>query len=173
MSTKATTVSALKAHPVWYKIQVLVYDLRTSNSSKNRESEQRTLSTTDELYISRPYFTDEEAAMIKAATVDNNNEVIKSFEYELELPVNPSGANLSEPSPSGANPSEATAAQTVEEAIQSRLVNFFDKRKASGDARPCGPYDMAPVYQSVFGVLKAELENPRFISRLQRSGLAS
>lgn len=59
---------------------------------------------------------------------------------------------------------------TIEEAIYDRLANFLDKRKASGDARPCGPHDMVPVYGSIFGIPKEELEDERFLTRLRRSG---
>ena len=45
---------------MWYKIRVLIYDLR--NLAKDHDSEQRTLCTTDELYISEPYFSPTEAA---------------------------------------------------------------------------------------------------------------
>lgn len=60
---------------------------------------------------------------------------------------------------------------TVEEAITSCLQNFFAKRRASGDARPCGPHDMGPVYKAVFGITTAELKEEKFLSRLRRTGL--
>lgn len=62
---------------------------------------------------------------------------------------------------------------TVEEAIKEKLVGFFDKRKASGDSRPCGPHDMAPIYESVFEINQNELKEERFSSRLRRSGLGN
>lgn len=60
---------------------------------------------------------------------------------------------------------------TIEEAITSCLKNFFAKRRASGDARPCGPHDMGPVYKTVFGITTAELKDEKFLSRLRRTGL--
>ena len=60
---------------------------------------------------------------------------------------------------------------TIEEAITSCLQNFFAKRRASGDARPCGPHDMAPIYKAVFGITTDELKNERFLGRLRRTGL--
>lgn len=63
------------------------------------------------------------------------------------------------------------ASKTVEQAIHERLAGFFDKRKASGDSRPCGPHDMAPIYENVFNVEPSELRDERFLSRLRRSGL--
>lgn len=59
----------------------------------------------------------------------------------------------------------------MEEAIHERLVGFFDKRRASGDSRPCGPHDMAPIYEKVFNIEPSELRNEHFLSRLRRSGL--
>jgi hypothetical protein len=60
---------------------------------------------------------------------------------------------------------------TVEEAITSCLRNFFAKRRASGDARPCGPHDMAPIYKAVFQITTKDLRNEKFLSRLRRTGL--
>lgn len=60
---------------------------------------------------------------------------------------------------------------TIEEALYNRLANFLDKRKASGDARPCGPHGMVPVYGSIFVILKEKLEDERFLARFTRSGL--
>jgi hypothetical protein len=60
---------------------------------------------------------------------------------------------------------------TVEDAIRGCLENFFEKRRASGDARPCGPHDMSPIYLAVFGISKAELKDEKFLSRLRRARL--
>ncbi|KAM0802260.1 hypothetical protein BDR22DRAFT_843951 [Usnea florida] len=59
----------------------------------------------------------------------------------------------------------------VEEAIDNLLAHFFDKRRASGDSRPCGPHDMVPVCMSVSCMYKEELKDECFMSRLRRSGL--
>lgn len=66
-------------------------------------------------------------------------------------------------------PSQKTL--TVEEAITSCLQNFFAKRRASGDARPCGPHDMGPIYKAVFGITTEGLRSKKFLSRLRRTGL--
>lgn len=104
--------------------------------AKDKSCERRLSQTTDELYISAPYFTAEEAAAIKAALVDAGD-------------------------------------MSLEQAITSNLQNFFEKRRASGDSRPCGPHDMAPVYLSCFGIEKEELEDDKFVGRVRRSGLGS
>ena len=150
------TLSELKGNRnVWYKIHVLIYDL--CNIKNDRSSESRIERTVDELYISEPYFTTSEAAFIKATLV----EITKSTEDIIDNEVI-----------SNEEVNSATKGfKAVEEAIKERLSNFYDKRKASGDFRPCGPHDMVPVYLSVFGIPRGELEDERFLGRLRRSGL--
>lgn len=146
------TVSALKADPViLYKIQVLLYDLR--NIANDHSAENRTLSTTNELYLSDPYFTPLQADLVKGAIVEEQRSSEISDECEDQ------SAEL------------IGTSQTVEEAIQDRLANFFEKRRASGDARPCGPHDMAPIYEGVFGIDRSNLQDEKFLSRLRRTGL--
>jgi hypothetical protein len=52
---------------LWYKIHVLLHDL--CNIATDRAAESRTLATTDELYISAPYFTTDEAALVKSTKI--------------------------------------------------------------------------------------------------------
>ncbi|KAG7004547.1 hypothetical protein G7Y79_00024g054970 [Physcia stellaris] len=149
---QATSVSDLKSDPILlYKIQVLLYDLR--NIANDHAAEKRTLSTTNELYLSAPYFTPWQADLVKGAIVEGQETSESSNNT-----VRQSADVLAKP-------------QTVEKAIQDRLANFFEKRRASGDARPCGPHDMAPVYEEVFGIDRKELQDERFLSRLRRTGL--
>ena len=61
--------------------------------------------------------------------------------------------------------------ESIQSAIQQQLATFFDKRRASGDARPCGPHNMVPVYGRAFGIEKDELKDERFLNCLRRSGL--
>lgn len=109
------------------------------------------MNTVDELYISTPYFTFEEAAHIKSAVVDSN--LVNNDDFSTAL-----RGNIQQ--------------LTVEEAIHASLKGFFEKRKASGDARPCGPHGMAPIYEEIFGIPREELQDERFLSRLRRQGLA-
>ncbi|KAK8121977.1 hypothetical protein PG984_010647 [Apiospora sp. TS-2023a] len=141
VSGQLKTTSELAADTnLGYKIRVLIYDLR--NFSKDAGSQRRTLQTTDELYISSPYFTPKEVSIIKGAICVPDEE--------------------SQPS---------KAPEIVEAAIQKAMANFFEKRKASGDARPCGPHDLAPIYEAVFGIEKEEVQDERFLSRMRRQGL--
>ena len=135
---------------LWYRIHVLMYDL--SNVTIDFNSERRISATTHELYISEPYFLDSEAKKICTALIDVD-DVIDRKEKTVD------------------NTSVLSKDVTVEEMIHHFLSDFFDKRKSSGDARPCGPHDMVPIYGRVFGIQKEELKNDRFLSRLRRSGI--
>jgi hypothetical protein len=165
-----TTLSDLKQDTnLWYKIQVLIYDL--CNIKTDPSSESRTLLTTDELYISGPYFTASESALIKATIIQEirNTGVTTETEETTEEITAVEGAATAKKLGSLAVEREP---KTIEEAIKERLAGFFDKRRASGDSRPCGPHDMAPIYGSVFGIRHSEMQDERFLSRLRRSGLA-
>lgn len=122
--------------------------------------------TTDELYISAPYVTPEEALLIKNTVVSRPILTdIPEFEaLEFDEDIN-SGTN--EP-PKEVAPEKTL---TIEQAITSCLQNFFAKRRASGDARPCGPHDMGPIYKAVFGIRTEELNDEKFLGRLRRTGL--
>ena len=155
---------------LWYRIHVLLYDL--NNVAKDPSSEKRICSTTNELYISGPYFTDSEAIRIRTAIVDG---VLGNADEAIDAATNVT-VEAEEGETTGGSMSDGTLSTlnkdaTVEEVIHTRLSNFFNKRKACGDARPCGPHDMLPIYLSVFGIVKEELKDDRFLSRLRRSGL--
>lgn len=146
-----TSFSAIRQDAdLWYRIHVLMYDL--SNVTIDPSSERRISATTHELYISEPYFLDSEAKKICTALIDVD-DVIDRGEEAVD------------------NTSVLSKDVTVEEMIHHFLSDFFDKRKASGDARPCGPHDMVPIYGRVFGIQKEELKDERFLSRLRRSGI--
>ena len=136
---------------LWYRIHVLMYDL--SNVTIDPSSERRISATTHELYISEPYFLDSEAKRICTAVIDVDDVIERGEEEAVD------------------NTSVLSKDVTVEEMIHYFLSDFFDKRKASGDARPCGPHDMVPIYGRVFGIQKEELKDERFLSRLRRSGI--
>ena len=172
------TLSDLRSNSdLWYKVSktnhllecpmlmgqlhVLLHDL--CNIANDRVAEARTLQTVDELYISAPYFTPEEAALIKAAVVSppTLNEIPEFEALELEDDAN---TEIKEPT--------KEEAMTIEEAIKSCLQNFFEKRRASGDARPCGPHDMGPICKAVFGITTEDLKNEKFLGRLRRAGLS-
>jgi hypothetical protein len=170
LQTTKTFLSDLKQDSdLWYKIHVLIYDL--CNIKTDPSAESRTLLTTDELYISGPYFTESESALVKHTIIQGirNTQVPTETEEITEKPTTAEGANAAKEHSSSIIPKEP---KTVEEAIKERLAGFFDKRKASGDSRPCGPHDMTPIYESVFGIHHSELQDERFLGRLRRSGLA-
>lgn len=148
-----TTTSTFVADPhVRYRLRVLLYDF--SHVSENPLSQTRLSKTTDPLYISGPYFTESEATFIKEAIVGTCTE---------------NDTNLARGRGSSAHLSDAQL--TVQDMIQAQLANFFDKRRASGDSRPCGPHDLAPIYEEVFAINRAELEEEGFLRRLRKHGL--
>lgn len=122
---------------IWYRILVLLYDF--SDYAKGPQSAMRLDCTTHMLYISEPYFNEDEAEKIlnaKRDTDENRHEAV-----------------------------------SVAEAIHGAFETFAEKRRASGDSRPCGPHDLLPLYCDVFGVSKEELRDEKFLSRLRRSGV--
>jgi hypothetical protein len=137
--------------------------------AKDPSSEKRLCSTTNELYISEPYFTDSQAIRIRTALVDG--DLGNADEAPTNITAEAEETGITDSPKSDSTSSTLNKDATVEAVIHTRLSNFFDKRKASGDARPCGPHDMLPIYLSVFNVGKEALKDDRFLSRLRRSGL--
>ncbi|KAK2020892.1 hypothetical protein LX32DRAFT_632462 [Colletotrichum zoysiae] len=156
-SAQLTTSRARDDPVLGYKIRVLLYDLR--NLANDPSSERRLNATTDEHYISAPYFPQEEAALIKTALVD----------VDLDGWLDPSTADYTE-DPNAPSLSSRLRNQSVEAAIRIMLGNFLEKRRASGDSRPCGPHHLAPIYAALFGLDMAELKYDKFLSRLRRTG---
>ncbi|KAL9572867.1 hypothetical protein ACKAV7_002552 [Fusarium commune] len=62
-------------------------------------------------------------------------------------------------------------AASFETAVRTLLGSFLDKRRASGDARPCGPHHLAPLYAKFFGIDLEELKEDKFLGRLRRAGI--
>ena len=149
VKSATVTLSSLREDvDLWYRIRILLYDL---NTVKDPLSEKRLSSTMNELYISEPYFRDVEASKIRTALI-----------YEADVPDLFSN---------GISPEAQEV--TIEQALHHKLENFLDKRKASGDSRPCGPHDMVPIYGSIFGITKEDLGDAHFLRRLRRSGLGN
>ncbi|KAL8668468.1 MAG: hypothetical protein Q9168_006904 [Polycauliona sp. 1 TL-2023] len=132
---------------LWYRIQVFLHDF--SNMRSDVLAEKRLSATTHELYISAPYFTDAEAAQILSTLVEPSNVGEESTAPSPNLPPTIS----------------------IEDAIYQRFGGFLDKRRTSGDPRPCGPHDMLPVYLDIFKLRKEDLKDEKFLGRLRRSGL--
>lgn len=61
---------------------MLVHDVR--NVAKDKLCENRTLQTTDELYISTPYFTEAEATAIKATQTEEGITVYEALATNLK-----------------------------------------------------------------------------------------
>ncbi|KAK2045659.1 hypothetical protein LZ31DRAFT_242815 [Colletotrichum somersetense] len=119
-STQLTTSSARDDPVPGYKIRALLYDLR--NLANDSSSERRLNATTDEHYISAPYFPQEEAALIKTALVD------VGLDGWLDHSTADYTEDLNAPSLSS-----RLQNQSVDAAIRIMLGNFLEKRRASGD----------------------------------------
>jgi hypothetical protein len=61
-------------------------------------------------------------------------------------------------------PSCSDTPASVEEVIKICLAGFLEKRKASGDARPCGPHAIWDLFTERFsGFSREDLEEERFL----------
>jgi hypothetical protein len=174
------TTHLLKSYPdLSYKLKILIFDL--CNVAHNRTSQQRLESATDVLYLS-PYFTDVEAEIVRGAVVvkemDGGRDGVEGEGEEGEGGKHDQdGATLAnvETNTETATDKDTTPAsahtQTVEQAINAALATFFEKRRASGDARPCGPHTLAPVYLEVFGLRRGDVADEGFLKRMRRQGV--
>lgn len=147
-----TTSSAIIGDPdLGYKLRVLLHDLL--NVTKDPASANRLNATTDEHYISLPYFTPEESEAVRNASIDTEPSL-------HHIPGNEEGEEMA-----------SLISKTVIEALATILSGFLDKRRASGDSRPCGPHHLAPLYASIFNVELKELQDVKFLGRLRRNGV--
>ncbi|KAM3427448.1 hypothetical protein MY4824_009440 [Beauveria thailandica] len=151
-STLPTTTSAVAADPILgFKMRLLIHDF--INVEKDANAARRIDRTTHPHYISLPYFTQQQANVVEAAIVDTI-PVVEQGQGQEHLAVL---ANV--PSEQG---------QRFDAALEAYFQKFFEKRRASGDARPCGPHSLAPVYALLFGIDTKELDNAQFQGRLRK-----
>ena len=125
---------------IWYKLKVLIHDL--ANIKSDPTAVARLERTVDELYISEPYFTQEEAGLLKGVlvVVSRESEDVEDMEVQDESGDEPDVEAMESRKPESKREVQGET-ETVEQAIKRRMANFYDKRKASGDFRPCGPHD--------------------------------
>ncbi|KAM3497281.1 hypothetical protein MY10362_009364 [Beauveria mimosiformis] len=149
-----TTTSAVAADPfLGFKMRLLIHDF--INVDKDANAARRINSTTHPHYISLPYFSQQQAYAVEAAIVDTIPAVEQDQGHEQEhLAV-----LASIPSQQG---------QRFDVALGAFFQNFFEKRRASGDARPCGPRSLAPVYALLFGIDMKELYSAKFQRRVRK-----
>ena len=146
LSNIKPTLSRLREDSnLWYRIHISLYDL--NKLAQDPQSEKRLSSTLHPLYISEPYFSDSESTLILQTIID---DATTTSDDSMTL---------------------TRKEATIEQAIYDKMANFLDKRKASGDARPCGPHDLVPIYGVIFSTSKDELEDEHFLVRLRRLGL--
>ncbi|ATY62177.1 hypothetical protein A9K55_008947 [Cordyceps militaris] len=148
-----TTASAIRNDPaLGYKLRVLIYDLL--NVTRDPCSEKRINTTTDAHYLGLPYFSAEESQALKNAIIDVEPSL---YHVPGDLAADGNAAQL--------------LSRSVADALGMLLSGFFDKRRASGDSRPCGPHHLAPLYAALYGIDLAELQDAKFLARLRRNGV--
>lgn len=150
-TTALITTSAIAKDPILgYRLRVLLYDFL--NITKDPNSEKRINSTTNEYYLSGPYFDETQATTLKGAIIDVELDGLDEADADVIDRITQQG-------------------QSFETAVRVLFSSFIDKRHASGDTRPCGPHHLAPMYAKFFGIDVDELKDAKFLSRLRRVGL--
>jgi hypothetical protein len=161
-----TTVADLrKDAALWYKILLLIYDLK-NYGSKNPASKKRLDETTHVRHLSGPYFSEKEAELVQSAVCPSEGHSLMNEENDND------DAEENSTEATAAGDGDATDETfTLDQAITHRLRNFLEKRRPSGDARPCGKHDMVPIYLECFGAKKEEIEGEGFVRRAVKYGL--
>jgi hypothetical protein len=157
------TTTAIASDPILgFKLRVLLYDFL--NVTKDPNAERRINNTTDEHYISLPYFSQAEVSLVKSAIVDadlSRSAALPGDAHEDGERMGNESINLA---------IQGLGGKSFGEVVRALLTSFFDKRRASGDTRPCGPHHLAPLYALLFGVNLREMQDENFLGRLRRSG---
>lgn len=133
------TTTAIASDPtLGYKLCVLLYDFL--NITKDPNAERRINATTDEHYISLPYFSQDEATKIKSAIVDTD---LSHLDLSVVLPgyaddvyEEERGENENREVKNLGSVIETLENKTFDGALRALMMSFIDKRRASGDARP-------------------------------------
>ncbi|KAL2067467.1 hypothetical protein VTL71DRAFT_1892 [Oculimacula yallundae] len=156
-TTQQFTVADLRNNAIlWYKINVLIYDLR--NFSTVLPSQNRLDSVLDPSYLGPPYFTAPEAQTIKRTLVDTSKPVHPS----VKAPAGQDGKEQN------LRPLE----EVIEDTLKERLERRIKKREESGDFRVCAAHDLAPILERAFGVNGKEVEKDMvFLDVVERWGL--
>jgi hypothetical protein len=169
--THLKTTTAIASDPtLGYKLCVLLYDL--VNFVKDPNAERRLNATTDEHYISLPYFSPDEATVVKSAIVD-----AELSSHSLGAVVTGYTTEYSEEQGGEIDGTLAACIidrmedKTFDGVVRALLGDFVEKRRASGDARPCGPHHLAPMYASIFGISLDKTKDEKFLERLRRTGI--
>ena len=152
------TIDALRNMPLlWYKIHVLIWDLRNFNGSL--ASQKRLETVVDPSYIGMPYFTDTEAQLIKNAMVNDSSPFDNKKRFDNK-------------SSRSSDTHKKTLETLIEETLNERLERRMKKRVDSGDFRVCTAHDLAPILEMAVNVKSKELaSDEHFLSLMEKSGL--
>ncbi|CZT50330.1 uncharacterized protein RSE6_11295 [Rhynchosporium secalis] len=152
----SSTIAELRNNTtIWYKLHVLIYDLR--NFSEVETSQLRLDSIADASYLSLPYFTPDEATIIKSSLVDTSKPTHPGAK---KVKIQDEQQNLK-------------ALETViEETLKERLERRNKKREESGDFRVCAAHDLAPILEKALDIKPKNLANDKaFVELIEKYGL--
>jgi hypothetical protein len=82
LTTAPTLLDLQTNRTLWYKVHVFVYDLR--NFREIPTSQERLDRIVDASYIGTPYFTDDEAQLLKATIVQDDKNLEQVIEETLK-----------------------------------------------------------------------------------------
>ena len=141
--TPPTTTSQIVANPILrYKLRLLLHDFR--NFTNDRTAGWRLATATGQTWIGRPYFTSVEARVIKAAIVDTCS-LTRDFEMAPLEDV-----------------SRGRKRRSVMEVFEECVELYYKKRCLGLYRPPLAPDEMAPIFEWVFGIHRAEYDNKAF-----------
>jgi hypothetical protein len=159
------TNTAIASDPtLGYKFRVILHDFL--NVVKDPNSEQRINATTDEHYISLPYFNQDEATVIKSAIVDDNlsqhdlGALFARYAHEVDEEEGEERRGERENDPGSVI--EVLGDKTLDGVVRALLMSFLEKRRASGDSRPCKPHHLAPMFAALLGLIYRRFERKGF-----------
>lgn len=162
LASSATVITLKQNSSLWYRIKILLYDLRHLDS--NPASCDRLNQITDPHYISSPYFTEAESTLIKTALISQETTAESSQDTTI-------GDDLDDGDAIPLNNFRTDQPRTFQAVVEESLASFLEKRKASGDARPCEAHTIAPLYESIFGISRQETLEENFLRRVRKTGI--
>ncbi|KAI1766825.1 hypothetical protein GGR53DRAFT_484538 [Hypoxylon sp. FL1150] len=139
-----STARLLEDPVIGFKIRLLVFDF--AHYTTRDESRWRANQIHDPVRPDGVHFTDEEAVRVWEAYVSTYAEVGEFPEEAIP----------------------ATPHQSVAQMLGERVTRHWEKRLPDGGRRPIEAGEVALVYASVFGISRAQMDDPAFAARVAR-----